>query len=180
MPEIETARLRLRHFTLEEFDVLYRLYSNAEVMRYLSPRTREQTQASLRKHIQHWQENNFGMWAVIHKDSDKMIGRCGLGFLENTPEVELGYVFDKSYWQMGLATEASIATLKYGFLEVKLDRIVAIAHPQNVASVRVIQKVGMKYQKNARFYNSDVVYYAVTRKEWHPDDSLYILQTEIA
>ncbi|MBH8573832.1 GNAT family N-acetyltransferase [Nostocaceae cyanobacterium CENA369] len=177
MPEIETARLRLRHFTPEDFDVLYRLYSDAEVMKYLSPRTREQTQASLDKHIQHWQENNYGMWAVIRKDSGKMIGRCGLGLLENTSEIELGYVFDKSYWRMGLGTEASVATLKYGFLEVKLNRIVAIAHPQNLASVGVIEKIGMKYEKNARFYNSDVVYYTVARQEWHPDDSLYILQT---
>lgn len=161
MVEIETSRLQLRPFTQDDLDDLFRLYSNAEVMKYLSPRSKEQTQASLNKHIQHWQDYNFGMWAVVYKDSGRMIGRCGLGFLDNTPEVELGYVFDKSYWRMGIATEAAIATLKYGFREIKLNRIVAIAHPQNIASVRVIQKAGMKYEKNARFYNVDVVYYAV-------------------
>ncbi len=170
MPETETARLRLRQFTPEDLDDLFRLYSDPEVMRYLLPRTREQTQISLRKHIQQWQEHNFGMWAVIHKDSGKMIGRCGLGFLDNTPEVELGYVFDKHYWNMGIATEASVATLKYGFLFVKLERIVAIANPENIASVRVIQKVGMKYQKNARYYGQDVVYYSILSLEWQPDD----------
>jgi RimJ/RimL family protein N-acetyltransferase len=172
MAEMETARLQLRQFTLDDFDDLFRLYSDAEVMKYLSLRTREQTQASLHKHIQHWQQHNFGMWAVIHKDSSKLIGRCGLGFLENTPEVELGYVFDKSYWNMGLGTEASQATLQYGFRELKLERIVAIAKPENIASVRVIQKVGMKYQKNAHYYGHDVVYYAISRSEWQPDDSL--------
>lgn len=65
--EIETARLQLRHFSLNDFDYLFRFYSDAEIMRYLSPRTREQTQAILSKHIQEWQQNNFGMWAVIHK-----------------------------------------------------------------------------------------------------------------
>ncbi|BAZ27276.1 putative acetyltransferase [Kalymmatonema gypsitolerans NIES-4073] len=177
MPEIETARLRLRHFTPDDFDDLFRLYSDPEVMRYLSPKTKEQTQTSLSKHIKQWQEQNFGIWAVIHKDSGKMIGRCGLGFLQNTPEVELGYVFDKSYWNMGIATEASRATLKYGFLEVNLDKIVAIAIPQNIASVRVIQKVGMKYQKNARYYGYDVVYYVISRSQWQPDDTSYIVQT---
>lgn len=171
MTGIETARLQLRQFTLDDFDNLFRLYSDAEVMRYLSLRTREQTQASLHKHIQHWQQHNFGMWAVIHKDSNKLIGRCGLGFLENTPEVELGYVFDKSYWNMGLGTEASQATLQYGFGELKLDRIVAIAKPENIASIRVIQKVGMKYQKNAHYYGHDVVYYAISRSEWQLDNS---------
>ncbi|MBE9035307.1 GNAT family N-acetyltransferase [aff. Roholtiella sp. LEGE 12411] len=172
MADIETPRLQLRQFILDDFDNLFRLYSDAEVMKYLSLRTREQTQASLHKHIQHWQQHNFGMWAVIHKDSSKLIGRCGLGFLENTPEVELGYVFDKSYWNMGLGTEASQATLQYGFKELKLERIVAIAKPDNIASVRVIQKIGMKYQKNAHYYGHDVVYYAISRSEWQPDDSL--------
>jgi RimJ/RimL family protein N-acetyltransferase len=166
MPEIETARLRLRHFTLDDLDYLFTLYSDPEVMRFLSSRTKEQTQASLCKHIQHWQKHDFGMWAVIHKDSSKIIGRCGLGFLENTLEVELGYVLDKSYWNMGLGTEAGQATLKYGFEEIQLDRIVAIALPENIASIRVIQKVGMKYQKDAHFYNLDVVYYSITRAEW--------------
>lgn len=166
MPEIETTRLRLRHFTLEDLGDLFRLYSDPEVMKYLSLRTIEQTQASLQKHIKQWLEYNFGMWAVIDKQSGIMIGRCGLGFLENTPEVELGYVFDKDYWNKGLATEASIATLNYGFREVKLSKIVAIAKPKNIASIRVIQKVGMQFQKNAHYYGQDVVYYAISCSEW--------------
>ncbi|MBE9207559.1 GNAT family N-acetyltransferase [Nostoc sp. LEGE 06077] len=161
MPEIETPRLRLRNFLPDDFDDLFRIYSDAEVMKYLSPRNKEQTQASLHKHIQHWQEYNFGMWAVVHKESGRLIGRCGLGFLDNTLEVELGYVLEKSYWNMGIGTEAATATIKYGFVEAELNRIVAIAHPENIASVRVIQKIGMKYEKNARYYNVDVVYYAI-------------------
>lgn len=166
MPEIETARLRFRHLTLEDIDDLFRLYSDPEVMRYLLPRNIEQTQTSLRKHIKQWLEYNFGMWAVIHKQSGKMIGRCGLGLLENTRQVELGYVLDKDFWHQGLATEASIETLKYGFCQIKLSQIVAIANPENIASVRVIQKVGMKYQKNAYYYGQDVVYYAISRLQW--------------
>ena len=170
MPEIETARLRLRHFTLEDLGDLFRLYSDPEVMKYLSLRTSEQTQASLHKHITQWLEYNFGMWAVIYKQSGIMIGRCGLSFLENTRDVELGDLFDKDYWNKGLATEASVATLNYGFREVELSKIVAIANPENIASIRVIQKVGMQFQKNAHYYNQDVVYYAISSLEWR---SLY-------
>jgi ribosomal-protein-alanine N-acetyltransferase len=166
MPELETARLRLRCFTLDDFDDLFRLYSDVEVMKYLSPRSKGQTQVSLIKHIQQWQDHNLGMWAVVHKQSGKLIGRCGLGFLDNTPEVELGYVLDKSYWNLGLGTEASIATLSYGFLTIKLERIVAIANPQNIASRRVIEKLGMKYEKLAHYYGQDVVYYAISQSEW--------------
>lgn len=165
MPEIETARLRLRQFTFDDLDDLFHIYKNSEVMRYIygRGRTRDETQASLFRIIKQWEQHGFGMWAVVHKQSDKMIGRCGLGFLDNTPEVELGYVIDKPYWNMGLTTEASLASLKYGFEQAKLDRIVAIARPENVASQRVMQKLGMKYEKDAHYYNTDVVYYALSR-----------------
>lgn len=178
MPEIETARLRLRQFTLDDLDDLFRLYRDPEVMKYISgrARTRDETEASLFRIIKQW-EHGFGMWAVVHKTQRKMvIGRCGLGFLDNTPEVELGYAFAKPYWGMGIATEATFASLKYGFEQAKLDRIVAIARPENIASQRVMQKVGMKYEKDAHFYNLDVVYYALSRSAWQPDDFLYILR----
>lgn len=164
MREIETPRLRLRQFTLNDLDDLSRLYSNPDLMRYIGKgiKTKNETETALSSILRHYQ-HGFGMWAVISKDNDKLIGRCGLCFLDNTPEVELGYLLDQPYWRKGLATEASHASLKYGFEVVKLDRIVAIAQPKNLASRRVMEKVGMKYEKAAYFYNKDVVYYAISR-----------------
>lgn len=164
MSNLETARLKLRKFTLEDADQLYRIYNNSEVMRYVGnyARTKEQTEAELLSMIQHWQQHDFGMWAVIDKQNQILIGRCGLCFLDDTKEVELGYLLDKFYWGRGLATEAAKAALKYGFEVVKLERIVAVAKPENLASRRVMEKVGMKYEKDAHYYDSDVVYYSVT------------------
>ncbi|MEP6515877.1 GNAT family N-acetyltransferase [Microcoleus vaginatus] len=167
MHEIETARLYLRQFTPDDLDELYRIYSDPEIMKYLTGvRTREATEIAIHTMLKHWEENNFGMWAVVHKIDRKMIGRCGLCFLDKTPEVELGYTLDKVYWNQGLATEASLASLNYGFEILKLDRIVAIARPENIASQRVIQKVGMKYEKNARYYETDVLYYSISRETY--------------
>ncbi len=164
MQEIETARLYLRQFTLDDLDELYRIYSDPEIMKYLTGvRTREATETAIHTMLQCWKENNFGMWAVVSKIDCKMIGRCGLCFLDKTSEVELGYTLNKAYWNQGLATEASFASLNYGFEILQLDRIVAIARPENIASQRVIQKVGMKYEKNAHYYETDVVYYSVLR-----------------
>lgn len=173
MPEIETPRLQLRHFTLYDLDELFHIFSNPEVMRYVGKgaRTKDETQTALIKMIQHWQ-HSFGMWAVIRKDSGKMIGRCGLQYLDNTLEVELGYTLDKADWNQGFATEASLASLNYGFAEVGLDQIVAIAQPENIASQRVMQKVGMKYVKNAHYYNTEVVYYAIARQAFQSNGSL--------
>jgi RimJ/RimL family protein N-acetyltransferase len=92
-----------------------------------------------------------------------MIERCGLCFLDKTPEIEFGYTLDKLYWNQGLATEASLASLNYGFEILKFGKIVAIARPENIASQRVMQKVGFKYENNARYYETDVVYYSRSR-----------------
>lgn len=168
MHESETLRLQLRRFTESDLDNLYSIYSNPEVMRYVGKGvlTRQETDTRIERMAQHWQQHGFGMWAVIEKVSQRLIGRCGLIYLDGTPEVELGYVLDKPYWNQGLATEASLACLKFGFEQIGLERIVAIAHPQNIASQRVMQKVGMEYEKDAYYYDTNVVYYVLSRQNW--------------
>ncbi len=126
--------------------------------------------------IESWEKNNFGMWAVVHKIDNKMICRCGLCFLDNTLEIELGYLLNPAYWYRGLVTEAAKASLKYGFEKLKLKEIVAIAQPQNIASQKVMEKLGMKYEKDANYYQTKVVYYTIFRKEYYPDSSLYLLE----
>lgn len=177
IPQIETARLQLRQFVIDDLDRLSRIYRNPEVMRYVGKgtRTREETQSAIVSLIKHYQ-HDFGIWAVVYKDDSQLIGLCGLCFLDNTSEVELGYLLDKPYWGKGLATEGSHASLRYGFEVVKLERIVAIAKPENLASRRVMEKVGMKYEKNAYFYGYDVVYYALSREAYQPPDTPYILR----
>jgi ribosomal-protein-alanine N-acetyltransferase len=180
MPEIETNRLRLRPFTLNDLDRHARILSNPEVMKY-SPRgpiptdkVKQVTQEILEFFINHWKQHGFGVWAVIEKQTSQLIGHCGLNFLPNSPEVEVLYRFDQSYWNQGIATEATKASLRYGFESVKLDRIVAITVPEHLASRRVMEKAGLKYEKDAHYYNLDVVYYALSRSAWQPDDTLYI------
>ncbi|MEH2393149.1 MAG: GNAT family N-acetyltransferase [Nostoc sp.] len=182
MPEIETARLLLRPCTPQELDELAPILSNPAVMRY-SPRgpipkdqVKEVTQEILKFFITHWQQHGFGVWAVMEKATAKLIGHWGLNFLPNSPEVEVLYRLDEAYWNQGIATEAAKVSLRYGFEEAKLDHIVAITAPENIASRRVMEKCGLKYQRNAQFYNLDVVYYTLARSEWRSDDSLYILQ----
>lgn len=184
MPEIETARLQLRQYTLDDLDNLAAILSNPEVTKY-SPRgvipqdkVKQVTGEILEFFSQHWEKHSFGVWAVIHKQTSRLIGHCGLSFLPNSlEEVEVLYRFDQSYWNQGIATEATKASLRYGFEEVKLDSIVAITAPEHLASRRVMEKAGLKYEKDAHLYDLDVVYYTLAREAWQPDDSLYILRT---
>lgn len=167
MPEIETSRLRLRMFTPDDLDALSAITGDAQVMQYLGTsgaRSREKTRNTIDAILRHWNEHGFGIWALDHKADGRLIGWCGLQMLEKTPEVEVAYLLAQAYWNQGLATEAARAAISYGFRELKLPRIVAIARPENVGSYRVMEKVGMKYERDAHYYNVDVVYYAIENR----------------
>ena len=168
MPEIETSRLRLRMFTPGDLDALSQITGDPEVMRYLGTsgaRSREKTKNTIDAILRHWEEHGFGIWAVEHKADQRLIGWCGLQMLEKTPEIEIAYLLARDYWNQGLATEAGRAAIEYGFNGLKLERIVAIALPENVGSSRVMEKIGMKYERDAHYYNVDVVYYALERDQ---------------
>ncbi|HEY9669301.1 MAG TPA: GNAT family N-acetyltransferase [Coleofasciculaceae cyanobacterium] len=163
---IETPRLRLRQFTPDDAKDLYRIYSDPELFKYMSnekPLLWKQTRGFIGAWNENWKRYNFGVWAIVYKKNKKLIGHCGLKFLENTSEVQIGYLLLKSYWGRGLGTEAAAAALKYGFEVIELPKIVAIAKPANIASRRVMEKIGMKYEKEAFYYENDVVYYSIYR-----------------
>lgn len=171
MSIIETARLRLRPFAESDLDALVVLNSDRDVMKYITdgePMPREQTEARLQFYLNHWQQYGFGLFVIEYKDTGECAGFCGLQYLDNTPEIEVGYRLAKNYWGKGLATESSKACLSYGFDDVKLDRIVAVVRPDNLPSQHVLEKIGLKYEKFAHYYNVDVMYYAINRDEYKP------------
>jgi RimJ/RimL family protein N-acetyltransferase len=167
IPEIETARLRLRGFSPEDLDALCQVFGDPEVMKYISggkPRTREATREGLLRSIEGWRKRGFGLWAVVEKASGRMVGYCGLTYLEDTPEIEVAYGLAQFAWGKGFASEAAWASLEFGFNELKLERIVAVVNPSNLASRRVLEKLGMKYTKNVRHYGADLMYYEMAQK----------------
>ena len=169
MHTVETARMYLRPFTLDDLDAFVSLNADADVMRYISggtPQTRAQTQMRLNALLDHWDQHGFGLCAAVEKTTHEFAGFCGLQYLDNTSEIEIGYRLAKRFWGMGFATEAASASLKHGFEDLGLDRIVAVVHPENVASQRVVEKIGLRYVKDARFYNTDVKYYEITADEY--------------
>jgi ribosomal-protein-alanine N-acetyltransferase len=171
--EIETNRLLLRHFTPNDIEELYQIYSNPELFKYMVNEISsdkfllwKQTIAIINSIMLNWQKYHFGVWAIVDKKHQNLIGHCGFKFLENTTEVQIGYLLKKSYWGKGLATEAASAALKYGFEIAHLEKVVAVAKPDNIASRRVMEKLGMNYEKDAYFYKNHVVYYSMTRSQF--------------
>ncbi|MFB0558272.1 MAG: GNAT family N-acetyltransferase [Candidatus Bathyarchaeia archaeon] len=165
-PIVKTDRLTLRGFEYRDIDRLAEILGDPLVMRYMpgsKPWPREWAEKELRNIIEHWDQYGYGRWAVLHEDG-KLIGWCGLGYLKELGETEVAYLLDKDYWNRGYATEAARLSLGYGFEEAELDRIIALAFPENAASIRVMEKIGMVYEKVTHVWNLDLVQYKITRE----------------
>jgi RimJ/RimL family protein N-acetyltransferase len=167
MTEIETDRLVLRRFTLDDLDDLSVIFSDPEVVKYLGtgqPAKRAETEYALHTMLNHWERHGFGRWAVTCKQTRALIGYGGLRNFHNTPE--LVYLLAKRFWGKGLATELASAALKYGFEELGFERIVAMARLANTASQRVLEKVRMSFEKMARISDMEIVCYSITSADY--------------
>ena len=157
---LETERLLLRHQVIEDLDDLWALYCDPEITKYIpdAPRSREEAQEELEWHMHgHPKHPEFGLWATIHKETGKFIGRCGLlpWTIDDVNEVEVAYTIARNYWGQGLGSEAAQAILKYGFEKLHLSRMVCLIDPENKASQKVAEKMGMAWEKTVNGYEGD-------------------------
>src|SRR5438874_1015780 len=176
MASIETERLLLRKFRPEDLDDLAALFADPDVVRYVGsgqPASRAEAERALQSTLHHWQEHRFGRWAVCDRQTHAFVGFGGLRSLFGTPEVV--YHLAKAHWGKGLATELAHAALRFGFDDRGFDRIVAVAKAENVASIRVMKKLGMHFEKNAQYYDIDVVQYEIARDEFKRDESHFVI-----
>jgi RimJ/RimL family protein N-acetyltransferase len=178
--EIETRRVSLRHFTLEDAPEYYeKIWSEPDVMRYLpggSPRAPEQTGKYIDYFLNHWKEHGFGLWGAVLKDTGEFMGHCGIQVIQENQEIEVAYAFGKKYWGQGFGTETAAASLRFGFEVLGLDRIIAIAVPENTASRRIMEKNGMKYEKNIFLAGTDLAYYTLNRADFLPREEPYTIR----
>jgi RimJ/RimL family protein N-acetyltransferase len=149
---IETERLYLREFTMDDAQLLLELNSDPRVTMYTEKggiRTIEEAENRLRNDILlQYSEHGIGRWAVHLKGTDEFVGWCGIKHSKTDQAVTLGYRFFHKHWGKGFATEASKACLDYGINVLKLENIIAKAMKENTASIRVMQKLGMVYLRN--------------------------------
>jgi RimJ/RimL family protein N-acetyltransferase len=120
----------------------------------------------IRFYISCYESHGFGMCAMIWKPTGEMIGSAGLQPLDGTDEIEVGYSMIKEYWGKGIGTEAARAWLNHGFREAGLDRIVAVAQTGNRASMHIMEKLGMTYEKSEVHYGSECAFYAISKEEF--------------
>jgi ribosomal-protein-alanine N-acetyltransferase len=159
MHSLQTQRLILRPFEETDLDDLWALYSDPEVVRYLSSGLlgREETAVRLRRMMDHWQAHGYGIWAVIRKEDRRFIGRCGIANVHDDEEHELVYTFARASWGQGYATEAARAAVEYGFMQLKFPRVIALAVAENLASRNVMRKLGMTFEKVIPFMGHEAL-----------------------
>lgn len=164
---LETKRLRLRMFRESDLDNLAALFADPEVMRYVGngePIDRSEAEKALTSIIAHWDRHGFGRWAIEDKETGEFVGYGGLRSLFGTPEVV--YHFATRHWGKGFATEVARASLRWGFTRRGFQRVVAIAKPENAASIHVMDKIGMHFEERTSYYDIEVVRYAITADEF--------------
>ncbi len=182
MDTLETERLHLRPITPEDLDDLAALWSLPEVMRYLPggvPRSLERARVELDYMVHHWQEHGFGAYALILKETGKLIGCCILQYLHVEPdgvseerlikEVEIGYEIAPEYWGRGLTKEAARAVMRHAFVDLKLPRVVAAIDDANQASRRILLGLGMRELPGTWFYG-DCPHFIILREEYEEKD----------
>ena len=160
---LETPRLLIREMAIDDFDALHAVYSDAVAMvHYPEPFDATRTKAWIERNVRNYSEHGFGLWALVHKEEDKVVGDCGLSLQQvgGDAELEIGYRILRSHWNQGLATEAASACRDYVFDELRRDRVISWMRPENIASRRVAEKIGMRLEKEAfdRTGKKQVVY----------------------
>jgi ribosomal-protein-alanine N-acetyltransferase len=166
---IETERLLLRNITLDDKEKMFRLHSDPDVQKYTGEavvESIEEIEKAIRTRINNYEKYGYGRWATFLKNGMQFVGWAGLAYLAEFDEIDLGYRFLPEYWGLGIATEASHAILTYGFDKLELRKIIAIAMKENKASMRVMEKVGMEFDKFAPYElgGEDAVWYWCDQK----------------
>jgi [ribosomal protein S5]-alanine N-acetyltransferase len=166
VPILETPRLRLLPWQPDDWLQLRPIAQDPEVMRYISngqPWPDERIREFVARQANGFEARGFCLWKLTDKRTQEMIGFCGLQPLAETPDVEIGWWLARARWGKGLATEAAREVLRDGFERAHLQRIVAIAQPENLASIHIMEKLGMHFEREITHRGFRVVLYAIER-----------------
>ena len=167
---IKTERLTLREMTSDDLPALREIVCDEQIMYAWNGALREEeVLENLQKQIKNYREDGFGRWAVVLKETGKLIGICGLMWCDTDRErvLEIGYLFHPAFWHNGYATEAAIACKRYAFDVLKFDEVFSLIRDNNYAAMNVAIRAGMfvrgKYAK--RYKGEDMSYYSFSARK---------------
>lgn len=171
---LETDRLVLKPFKFDDATFLHALWTDPQVRRYLWDEqviSHEETLGVISASIAGFDQSGFGFWTACDRTSRQLVGFVGLRPFGSNGETELLYGLLPDYQGRGLATEASVAVLGYGFTTCHLSCIHAGTDPPNADSIRVIERLGMTFEGRREIDGQPALYYYLTTADWHRQKS---------
>jgi RimJ/RimL family protein N-acetyltransferase len=169
IPILETARLRLRSFRKSDIDDYAVLNADPEVARYLVgglPWDRDRTWRHLAFLLGHWQLRGSGMWAVEQRETGTFVGMVGFADPDGWAGFELAWKLVRRWWGNGYATEGAGAALAYAFTALNKDRVISLIHPENLASIRVAERLGESLQGRTEMMGQERLVYGIDKEDF--------------
>ena len=159
MQVLETERLVLRYFRTDDAEFIVRLLNEPSFIEHIGDKgvrtVEEAYQYLLTGPMDSYERFGYGLNMVELKDTGKPIGMCGLVRRENLDDADIGYAFLEKYWSKGYAKESAEAVLEHARNTLGLDRIVAIVTPENHSSIKLLEKVGLTFERMIRISDDD-------------------------
>jgi ribosomal-protein-alanine N-acetyltransferase len=166
---LTTERLLLRRQTLDDLDALHAVLGDAQTMSfYPRPFTRQEVaERWIERNLRHYEERGYGMWALVLKGSDEVIGQCGPWpqTVEGRNEIELGWHVNRRLWRRGYASEAAAAARDHAFGPLGIARLISLVRPENVASAGVARKIGMTVDRQITYAGLPHFVFSVAREQ---------------
>jgi RimJ/RimL family protein N-acetyltransferase len=163
---IETERLVLRRFTIDDLDELVAIHADPGIIRFIGPFDRQRAIEWLEGVDENWSERGYGRVAVAERATGRLLGRSGLMYLPQFDETELGWTLRRDCWGHGYATEAARACANWGFRNFQIPYLISLIEPANQRSVHVARRLGMTPLRDDVFLDISMVVHAVTRETW--------------
>jgi len=171
---LETPRLVLRLPRAEDAAPLMEIHHDPQAIKYVvfggTPGGLTAAWRNIAMMLGHWQLRGYGQWTVVEKATGEVVGRVGLWHPEGWPGIDMGWIIRRSRWNNGFATEAARAALDWTWREVATDHVISVIQPDNAPSIRVAEKIGERFERNACMNGNDVLIYAVRRDAKPADD----------
>ena len=166
---LETERLILDCWQGSDWTAFRPIATDAEVMRHITggvPWSDEQIQRFVDNQVRLYSERGFCRWKLVGKSTRELIGFCGVGVWRDAWDPEIGWWLARRRWGCGLATEAGRVALRDAFERIRLDRIISIASPANVASTRIMEKLGLEFEAEFESEGIRLLRYAIGRAQY--------------
>lgn len=157
---IETERLILRKFTIDDAAFMLALLNTPDWLKFIGNRNvrtiEEAEQYLLNGNIKSYQDYGFGFYVVVIKETQESIGICGIVKREGLEDVDIGFAFFQQFMGKGYGYESASAVLNFALNNLKIKRIVAIVDPKNISSIALIKKIGLQFEKMIQLSNKDI------------------------